>query len=129
MDLARGLADRTGVRQSTKVVSAGATRTVVAAFGAVVAMAGLEHGIGEVLQGPVAPDAPGLLRPRLPARAAGPRDPGHLPDPRQTDYARRDPRLDKVGALRAAAGLAGIGIVVAALTLGGSRSALRPPGA
>jgi MFS family permease len=32
-------------------------------------------------------------------------------------------------ALRAAAGLAGIGIVLAALTLGGTRSALRPPGA
>jgi hypothetical protein len=30
-------------------------------------------------------------------------------------------------ALRAAAGLAGIGIVLAALTLGGTRSALRPP--
>lgn len=32
-----------------------ATRRVVAAFGLVVAFAGLEHGIGEILQGPVAP--------------------------------------------------------------------------
>lgn len=32
-----------------------ATRVVVSTFGAVVAFAGLEHGIGEILQGPVAP--------------------------------------------------------------------------
>lgn len=32
-----------------------ATRIVVAAFGALVAMAGIEHGVGEILQGPVAP--------------------------------------------------------------------------
>jgi hypothetical protein len=32
-----------------------ATRTVVAGFGLLVAMAGLEHGIGEILEGPVAP--------------------------------------------------------------------------
>jgi hypothetical protein len=35
--------------------SSSATRTVVATFGLVVAMAGMEHGIGEILQGPVAP--------------------------------------------------------------------------
>ena len=32
-----------------------ATRTVVATFGLVLSMAGLEHGIGEILEGPVAP--------------------------------------------------------------------------
>jgi hypothetical protein len=32
-----------------------ATRTVVAGFGLVVALAGLEHGVGEMLEGPVAP--------------------------------------------------------------------------
>jgi hypothetical protein len=36
-------------------VASSATRVVVAAFGAVVAFAGLEHGVGELLQGPVAP--------------------------------------------------------------------------
>ena len=35
--------------------SMSATRVVVSVFGAVVAFAGLEHGIGEILQGPVAP--------------------------------------------------------------------------
>lgn len=35
--------------------SASATRVVVSTFGAVVAFAGLEHGLGEVVQGPVAP--------------------------------------------------------------------------
>jgi hypothetical protein len=35
--------------------SMSATRVVVSTFGAVVAFAGLEHGIGEILQGPVAP--------------------------------------------------------------------------
>ncbi len=33
----------------------GATRIVVSMFGALVAFAGVEHGLGEVLQGPVAP--------------------------------------------------------------------------
>jgi hypothetical protein len=33
----------------------GATRIVVATFGVIMAFAGLEHGIGEMLQGPVAP--------------------------------------------------------------------------
>jgi len=33
-----------------------ATRIVVSTFGALVAFAGIEHGIGEILQGPVAPD-------------------------------------------------------------------------
>jgi hypothetical protein len=32
-------------------------RNVIAAFGLVVAMAGIEHGIGEILEGPVAPPA------------------------------------------------------------------------
>ena len=32
-----------------------ASRLVIGAFGVVVAMAGIEHGIGEVLQGPIAP--------------------------------------------------------------------------
>lgn len=36
-------------------VASSATRVVVGAFGAVVAFAGLEHGVGELLQGPVAP--------------------------------------------------------------------------
>jgi hypothetical protein len=36
-----------------------ATRTVVATFGFVLSIAGLEHGIGEILEGPVAP--PGLV--------------------------------------------------------------------
>lgn len=47
----------------TKVVAprldGGALRTVVATFGAIVAMAGAEHGIGEMLEGPVAP--PGVV--------------------------------------------------------------------
>ena len=34
-----------------------ATRIVVSAFGAVVAFAGIEHGVGEILQGAVAPNA------------------------------------------------------------------------
>ena len=34
---------------------------------------------------------PALLRMHLPGRAAVPRDTGHLPDPRATDHARRDP--------------------------------------
>lgn len=33
----------------------GATRIVVSTFGALVAFAGIEHGVGEILQGPVAP--------------------------------------------------------------------------
>jgi hypothetical protein len=33
-----------------------ATRIVVSTFGALVAFAGIEHGVGEILQGPVAPD-------------------------------------------------------------------------
>jgi hypothetical protein len=37
-----------------------ATRVVVSTFGAVVAFAGLEHGIGEILQGPVAPRGPAI---------------------------------------------------------------------
>jgi hypothetical protein len=39
-----------------------ALRRVVAAFGLIVSLAGLEHGVGEMLQGPVA--APGLQRAR-----------------------------------------------------------------
>jgi hypothetical protein len=35
----------------------GATRLVVGAFGALLGLAGVEHGIGEVLQGPVRPEA------------------------------------------------------------------------
>ena len=42
----------------------------------------------------------GLLRPHLPPRAAGPRDPGHRPDPRPTDHARRHPRLNEVEGAR-----------------------------
>ncbi len=38
-----------------------ATRIFVAVFGALVAVAGIEHGIGEVLQGNVAPDGPMIL--------------------------------------------------------------------
>lgn len=34
-----------------------ATHTTVAAFGAIAALAGIEHGVGEVLQGNVAPEA------------------------------------------------------------------------
>jgi len=34
-----------------------ATQTVASAFGVIVGLAGLEHGIGEILQGPVAPPA------------------------------------------------------------------------
>ena len=37
------------------VLATSATRIVVAAFGALVAFAGVAHGIGEILQGPVAP--------------------------------------------------------------------------
>ena len=40
---------------SSTMRSMSATRVVVSVFGAVVAFAGLEHGIGEILQGPVAP--------------------------------------------------------------------------
>lgn len=36
---------------------AGALRVVVATFGVVVAMAGAEHGVGEILEGPVAPSS------------------------------------------------------------------------
>jgi hypothetical protein len=35
----------------------GALRTVVATFGVIVAVAGAEHGIGEILEGPVAPSS------------------------------------------------------------------------
>lgn len=35
----------------------GAMRTVVGVFGVLAALAGMEHGVGEILQGPVAPDA------------------------------------------------------------------------
>lgn len=45
-----------------------ATATVISAFGILVALAGLEHGIGELLQGPVAPD--GLLIASWPDAAA-----------------------------------------------------------
>jgi hypothetical protein len=41
--------------RSSDMNSMSATRVVVSTFGAVVAFAGLEHGIGEILQGPVAP--------------------------------------------------------------------------
>ena len=41
------------VRQNTHTTSA--TRIVVSTFGALVAFAGVEHGVGEILQGPVAP--------------------------------------------------------------------------
>jgi hypothetical protein len=41
------------VRQNTHTTSA--TRIVVSTFGALVAFAGFEHGVGEILQGPVAP--------------------------------------------------------------------------
>jgi hypothetical protein len=36
----------------------GAMRKVVGIFGVLAAMAGVEHGVGEILQGPVAPDGP-----------------------------------------------------------------------
>ena len=42
-----------GVSQNAGTFSA--TRIVVSTFGALVAFAGIEHGIGEILQGPVAP--------------------------------------------------------------------------
>jgi hypothetical protein len=48
----RGLVGGLG---SSAMGSTSATRVVVSTFGAVVAFAGLEHGIGEILQGPVAP--------------------------------------------------------------------------
>jgi hypothetical protein len=35
-----------------------ALRTVVGVFGLLAALAGMEHGLGEILQGPVAPDGP-----------------------------------------------------------------------
>lgn len=41
-----------------RVSPGAATRTVVAVFGALAAMAGIEHGIGEIRQGGVAPDTP-----------------------------------------------------------------------
>jgi len=41
------------VTQNTHTTSA--TRIVVSTFGALVAFAGIEHGVGEILQGPVAP--------------------------------------------------------------------------
>jgi hypothetical protein len=41
------------VKQNTHAHSA--TRIVVSTFGALVAFAGIEHGVGEILQGPVAP--------------------------------------------------------------------------
>lgn len=43
-------------RWSTRTrLATSATRIVVSTFGAVVAFAGFEHGVGEILQGPVAP--------------------------------------------------------------------------
>lgn len=42
------------VKRNTTATSA--TRIVVSTFGALVALAGIEHGVGEILQGPVAPD-------------------------------------------------------------------------
>ena len=46
------------VKQNTTATGAtSATRMVVSTFGALVAFAGIEHGIGEILQGPVAPGA------------------------------------------------------------------------
>lgn len=35
-----------------------ATRTVVSAFGLLAGLAGIEHGVGEILQGPVRPEGP-----------------------------------------------------------------------
>lgn len=49
-------------------MEARASRLVIGAFGAVVAMAGLEHGIGEMLQGPIA--TPGILIESWPNAAA-----------------------------------------------------------
>jgi hypothetical protein len=44
------------VRHNANTTSSiSATRIVVSTFGAVVAFAGIEHGVGEILQGPVAP--------------------------------------------------------------------------
>ena len=44
------------VHQNANTTSSiSATRIVVSTFGAVVAFAGVEHGVGEILQGPVAP--------------------------------------------------------------------------
>lgn len=45
-----------------------ATRTVVAAFGVLAALAGIEHGVGEILQGSIAP--PGMVFPSWPDTAS-----------------------------------------------------------
>jgi hypothetical protein len=46
------------MKQNTTATGAtSATRIVVSTFGALVAFAGIEHGVGEILQGPVAPAA------------------------------------------------------------------------
>lgn len=53
-----GTAVRRGpaVQQNANTTSSiSATRIVVSTFGAIVAFAGVEHGVGEILQGPVAP--------------------------------------------------------------------------
>jgi hypothetical protein len=47
---------RTPRRDRVPVVASRATRVVVGALGAVVGLAGVEHGIGEVLQGPGRPE-------------------------------------------------------------------------
>jgi len=42
-------------RVSSRASRRGATRMVVAVLGTLVGLAGVEHGVGEVLQGPVRP--------------------------------------------------------------------------
>jgi hypothetical protein len=49
--------NRTSARQLRPTYHRATTATV-AAFGAVAGLAGVEHGIGEILQGPVRPDRP-----------------------------------------------------------------------
>lgn len=45
-------------RNMRRATGARATRSAVSAFGVLAALAGIEHGTGEILQGPVAPPSP-----------------------------------------------------------------------
>ena len=53
---------------SQQIRTGRAMRIVVGVFGLLAALAAMEHGLGEILQGPVAPD--GLVMPFVPVAAS-----------------------------------------------------------
>lgn len=57
-----------GLRVAAPASRPGASRTTMAVLGTLVGLAGMEHGIGEILQGPAPPD--GLLIMSWPDAAA-----------------------------------------------------------